>query len=97
LKVFIHRNIKDRRVLTDGDMTLELYLVRGNLHSEGMLMAYVPKEKLLIQADTFIPRPRRAALSGAKPLHDQSRGKRRAIETGRAARRPYPRRRKFLG
>ncbi len=54
--------IKDKRVLTDGDMTLELYLVRGNLHSEGLLMAYVPKEKLLIQADTFIPRP------GAPPL-----------------------------
>src|SRR5213593_182367 len=54
--------IKDKRVLTDGDMTLELHLVRGNLHAEGMLMAYVPKEKLIIQADLFTPRP------GAPPL-----------------------------
>ena len=54
--------VKDKRVLTDGDMTLELYLVRGNLHAEGMLMAYVPKEKLLIQADLFVERP------GAPPL-----------------------------
>jgi glyoxylase-like metal-dependent hydrolase (beta-lactamase superfamily II) len=54
--------IKDKRVLTDGDMTLELYLVRGNLHAEGMLMAYVPKDKLLIQADLFVQRP------GAPPL-----------------------------
>jgi glyoxylase-like metal-dependent hydrolase (beta-lactamase superfamily II) len=47
----------DKRVLTDGTMTLELHLVRGNLHSEGLLMAYVPREKLLIQADAFAPRP----------------------------------------
>jgi glyoxylase-like metal-dependent hydrolase (beta-lactamase superfamily II) len=54
--------VKDKRVLTDGDMALEIYLVRGNLHSEGILMAYVPKEKLLIQADLFVERP------GAPPL-----------------------------
>ncbi len=60
--------IKDKRVLTDGDMTLELYLVRGNLHSEGLLMAYVPKEKLLIQADTFIPRPGVPPLPAASPF-----------------------------
>src|SRR5262249_15240473 len=54
--------VKDKRVLTDGNMTLELHLVRGNLHAEGMLMAYVPKEKLIIQADLFTPRP------GAPPL-----------------------------
>ena len=60
--------IKDQRVLTDGDMTLELYLVRGNLHSEGLLMAYVPKEKLLIQADTFIPRPGVPPLPAPSPF-----------------------------
>ena len=60
--------IKDKRVLADGDMTLELYLMRGNLHSEGLLMAYVPKEKLLIQADTFIPRPGAPPLPAASPF-----------------------------
>jgi glyoxylase-like metal-dependent hydrolase (beta-lactamase superfamily II) len=54
--------VKDKRILTDGDMTIEVYLVRGNLHAEGMLMAYVPKEKLVIQSDLFVQRP------GAKPL-----------------------------
>ena len=58
----IIETMRDKRVLTDGKMTLELYLVRGNLHSEGLLMAYVPQLKLLIQADTFAPRP------GAAPL-----------------------------
>src|SRR5207244_3302040 len=47
--------VKDKRVLTDGNMTIELYLLRGNLHAEGLLVVYVPKEKVLIQADTFIP------------------------------------------
>jgi glyoxylase-like metal-dependent hydrolase (beta-lactamase superfamily II) len=58
--------VKDTRILTDGNMTLELHLVRGNLHSEGLLMAYVPKQRLLIQADTFTPRP------GVPPLPSPS-------------------------
>jgi glyoxylase-like metal-dependent hydrolase (beta-lactamase superfamily II) len=49
--------VKDKRVLTDGAMTLELHHLRGNLHSEGLLIAYIPREKLLIQADVFAPRP----------------------------------------
>ena len=43
-------------------MTLEIHLMRDQPHSEGLLMVYVPKSKLLIQADAYIPRP------GAPPL-----------------------------
>ncbi len=57
----------DKRVLTDGTMTLELHLMRGNLHSEGLLMAYVPTLKLLIQADAFAPRPGAAPLPKPSP------------------------------
>jgi glyoxylase-like metal-dependent hydrolase (beta-lactamase superfamily II) len=49
--------VKDKRVLADSTMRLELYHLRGNLHSEGLLVAYIPQEKLLIQADAFAPRP----------------------------------------
>ena len=59
--------VKDKRVLTDGSMTLELHLLRGNLHSEGLLMAYVPSEKMLIQADAFAPRPGAAPLPAPSP------------------------------
>jgi glyoxylase-like metal-dependent hydrolase (beta-lactamase superfamily II) len=59
--------MKDKRVLTDGSMTLELHLMRGNLHSEGLLMAYVPSEKMLIQADAFAPRPGAAPLPAPSP------------------------------
>jgi glyoxylase-like metal-dependent hydrolase (beta-lactamase superfamily II) len=55
--------MKDVRELSDGVRTVELHHVRGNLHSEGLLMVYLPKEKLLIQADAYAPRP-----PGAKPL-----------------------------
>jgi len=54
--------MKDKRVITDGNMTLEIYLMKDQPHSEGLLMMYVPKDKLLMQADAYIPRP------GAPPL-----------------------------
>jgi len=59
--------VKDKRVLTDGSMTLELHLIRGNLHSEGLLMGYVPQQKLLIQADAFAPRPSVPPLPSPSP------------------------------
>jgi glyoxylase-like metal-dependent hydrolase (beta-lactamase superfamily II) len=50
-----------RRVLTDGTQTLELHHIRGSDHNDGLLMAYLPRERIVIQADAFHPRP------GAKP------------------------------
>ena len=47
--------VDDKRVLADGTRTLELHHMRGNLHNEALLMAYLPKEKLLIQADAMRP------------------------------------------
>lgn len=49
--------VGDKRVLTDGTKTLEIHHIRGNLHNDGLLMVYLPKEKVLIQADAFHPRP----------------------------------------
>src|SRR4030095_16235105 len=34
---------------------LEVYNVQGLAHAKGMLMAYLPKEKILIEADLFTP------------------------------------------
>ncbi len=47
----------DRRVLTDGARTVEIHLIAGNLHHDGLLMVYLPKEKLLIEADAYTPLP----------------------------------------
>ena len=53
--------VPEKRVLTDGTHTIELYHVPNN-HNEGMLIAYLPKEKILVEADLFTP-----PAAGAKP------------------------------
>jgi glyoxylase-like metal-dependent hydrolase (beta-lactamase superfamily II) len=55
--------VGDRKVITDGTRTIEVHHVKGNLHDEGLLMVYFPKERLILQADAYAPRP-----PGAKPL-----------------------------
>jgi len=47
--------VGDKRVMTDGTRTVEIHQITGILHHDGMLMVYLPKEKLLIQADAFTP------------------------------------------
>ena len=47
--------LTDKRVLTDGSRVLELHHIKGNAHNDGIIMAYLPKEKLLIEADVFTP------------------------------------------
>jgi glyoxylase-like metal-dependent hydrolase (beta-lactamase superfamily II) len=53
--------VAEKRVITDGTHTLELYHVPNN-HNEGMLIAYLPKEKIVIEADLYNP-----PAAGAKP------------------------------
>lgn len=47
--------VRDRRVLSDGTRTVELRHIAGNAHDDGLLMVYLPAEKLLIEADVFTP------------------------------------------
>jgi len=47
--------MQDKRVLSDGTRTVELYLIQGNIHHDGLIMAYLPKEKLLVEADAYTP------------------------------------------
>src|SRR5262249_15951118 len=53
--------MQDKRVLTDGTRTMELYLVQGTIHHDGIIMAYLPKEKILVEADVFTPAAPNAA------------------------------------
>jgi glyoxylase-like metal-dependent hydrolase (beta-lactamase superfamily II) len=43
------------RTLTDGSRELVIYHYGGNMHNAGMLMVYLPKEKILIEADSYTP------------------------------------------
>jgi glyoxylase-like metal-dependent hydrolase (beta-lactamase superfamily II) len=47
--------ISDKRVLSDGTRTVELYHIQGNAHHDGLIMAYLPKEKFLVQGDAYTP------------------------------------------
>src|SRR5262249_60583543 len=49
--------VRAKRVLSDGTPTVEIHHIAGNTHDDGLLMVYLPKERLLSQADTFSPPP----------------------------------------
>jgi glyoxylase-like metal-dependent hydrolase (beta-lactamase superfamily II) len=54
--------MQDKRVLSDGTRTIELYLIQGTSHDDGIIMAYLPKEKILVEADVYIPAAPNVAL-----------------------------------
>jgi glyoxylase-like metal-dependent hydrolase (beta-lactamase superfamily II) len=58
----VFQTMGDNMVLTDGARSVELYQVVGNDHHDGIVMAYLRKEKLLIEADVFTP-----GAAGAEP------------------------------
>ena len=64
----ILETLKSTRVLRDSTMTLELHHLKGNLHAETLLVAYLPRQKLLVQADAFHPRPGAAPLASPPPF-----------------------------
>jgi len=45
----------DRYTISDGNQTIELYHVEGLNHSDNMAIAYLPKEKIAINADLYGP------------------------------------------
>jgi len=45
--------VRENYVITDGTRIMQAYYVHPLRHAEGMLMAYLPKEKLVIEADLF--------------------------------------------
>ena len=47
--------VSDKKVLTDGSRTVELHLIKDNPHHDGMLMVFMPKEKIVIEVDVYTP------------------------------------------
>lgn len=45
----------DKKVMSDATRTLELYLIKDNAHDDGIIMAFLPKEKILVEADLYTP------------------------------------------
>ena len=51
------QGVADKAVMGDASRTIELHRIAGSAHTESFLMVYLPKEKLLIEADAFTPGP----------------------------------------
>ena len=47
--------LTDKQVLRDETRTLEIHHIKGNPHHDGLILVYLPKEKLLIEADAYTP------------------------------------------
>ena len=50
-----YETVRENYTLTDGARTMSLSYVQPLAHVEGMLMAYLPTEKMVIQADLYDP------------------------------------------
>ena len=57
--------VGQKHVLSDGTRTMEIYNVQGLQHAQGMVMAYLPQEKIVIEADLFTPPAPNAAMPAA--------------------------------
>lgn len=57
----------EKRVFTDGTQTVEIYNIGPSPHADEMLVAYLPKEKILYEAD-ILDRP----LNGDYPIAEES-------------------------
>ena len=44
-----------KHILTDGNRKIEIYSIAGNSHNDAFDMIYLPKEKILVEADAYTP------------------------------------------
>jgi len=59
--------VGEKRVLTDGNHVVELHHMQNFGHHDGMLMAYLPREKVLFEADAWNPAPTATAAAPNPP------------------------------
>jgi glyoxylase-like metal-dependent hydrolase (beta-lactamase superfamily II) len=45
--------LTEKKVMTDGEHTIEIHHVQNSTHDAGMLIVYLPKQKVLLEADEF--------------------------------------------
>jgi glyoxylase-like metal-dependent hydrolase (beta-lactamase superfamily II) len=57
---------KDKYVLSDGGREIDVYRIPGDIHNQVMSMVYLPKEKILVEADDFTPAPPNAPSTGPR-------------------------------
>ena len=51
----VFEGITGTRTMSDGARELVIYHYAGNMHNAGMLMVFLPREKILLEADSWTP------------------------------------------
>jgi hypothetical protein len=51
----VFETVSDKKVMTDGTRTLEIYFMKGTSHNVANLIVYMPKEQLLYYGDGYNP------------------------------------------
>src|SRR4249920_515700 len=57
----------DKYTISDGNQTIELYHVEGLNHSDNMAIVYLPKQKIVINADLYGPPPAGGNIANVNP------------------------------
>jgi glyoxylase-like metal-dependent hydrolase (beta-lactamase superfamily II) len=60
--------VSEKKVYSDGTRTVEMYHAYPAPHSNGLMVAYIPKEKVLFQGDFSLPAPGQPANDHVKAL-----------------------------
>jgi glyoxylase-like metal-dependent hydrolase (beta-lactamase superfamily II) len=60
--------VAEKKVYSDGARTVEIYHVSPVPHSNGLMIAYIPKEKVVFQGDFSLPAPGQPANDHIKAL-----------------------------
>lgn len=49
--------VDGHRVFSDGTRTVHVHFIEGSPHAQGFMMAWLPRERLLVEADAYTPGP----------------------------------------
>jgi glyoxylase-like metal-dependent hydrolase (beta-lactamase superfamily II) len=62
--------VNGQRTFSDGTREVHVHFIEGSPHAQGFMMAWLPRERLLIEADAFTPgAPNSAPPARPNPLH----------------------------
>jgi glyoxylase-like metal-dependent hydrolase (beta-lactamase superfamily II) len=54
-KTAMFETFSDKHVVTDGRRAIEIYPIQSSGHNDAFVMVYLPREKILAEADAFTP------------------------------------------
>ena len=54
-KAPVFEGVTGTRVMSDGSREIDIFHYAGNMHNAGMLMIYLPRERMLVEADSWTP------------------------------------------